>query len=58
MFEIVQSFSYSIRRRTMDVATALLDASRRLSEGEAMKDKSGDHQQRDSWLGSWGGRSR
>ena len=42
----------------MDVATALLDASRRLSEGEAMKDKRGDHQQRDSWFGSWGGRSR
>jgi len=42
----------------MDVATALLDASRRLSEGEARKDKIGDHEQRGSWFGTWGGRSR
>eukprot|EP00092_Neocalanus_flemingeri_P038775 GFUD01042218.1.p1 GENE.GFUD01042218.1~~GFUD01042218.1.p1 ORF type:complete len:112 (-),score=36.69 GFUD01042218.1:415-750(-) len=42
----------------MEVATALLDASRRLSSDDANGEKLGDFQQRNSWFGSWGNRSR
>jgi len=42
----------------MEVATALLDASRRFGGGDANREKVGDLQQRDSWFGSWGNRSR
>ena len=42
----------------MEVATALLDASRKLAESDANRDTVKDLQQRDSWLGSWGNRSR
>ena len=42
----------------MEVATALLDASRRFGGGDANREKVGDIQQRDSWFGSWGNRSR